>query len=179
MGPGTQSVDLSRVLGTRGTWCFDSVRYPEAHYSSGAYETANPTWHAEDSPWKASKIAEMIAKHQLMPDTVAEVGCGAGGILVQLQRRMPNHMLFSGYELAPAAFTMASGRSKDRLRFYNEDIFAGAASFDLLLVIDVLEHVPDCYSFAANCRRKRKFKLYHIPLEIIAIRITGIVCIHY
>jgi hypothetical protein len=38
--------------------------------------------------------------------------------------------------------------------------------FDLLLVLDVFEHVPDCYGFLKNIRSKGDLKIFHIPLDL-------------
>ena len=53
-------------------------------YLDGEYIEKNPTFHVEDSPWKARQILNGIEKCQLSPENIAEVGCGAGEILVQL-----------------------------------------------------------------------------------------------
>jgi hypothetical protein len=38
--------------------------------------------------------------------------------------------------------------------------------FDILLVVDVFEHVPDYMGFVAKCKSKAEFKIFHIPLDI-------------
>ena len=98
--------------------------------------------------------------------TVAEIGCGAGGILAALHRKLPGTTVFKGYEIAPAAFERAKAKEGERLCYYNQDLLSDDSSFDLLLVIDVLEHIPNYYAFAEGCRSKAKYKIYHIPLEI-------------
>ena len=58
-----------------------------SRYEDGRYAAANPTWHEEDSPWKAGRIASLLARHGLLPATmatVAEVGCGAAGAVGHL-----------------------------------------------------------------------------------------------
>ena len=68
------------------------------------YLEANPTWHTEDSPWKATQILKMIERNSLQPKTVVEIGCGAGEILNQLHQRIADKTIeFSGYEIAPDA----------------------------------------------------------------------------
>jgi ubiquinone/menaquinone biosynthesis C-methylase UbiE len=54
-------------------------------YTNGDYIKKNPTWHVENSAWKAEQILTMLSKHNLTPQTICEVGCGAGEILAQLQ----------------------------------------------------------------------------------------------
>jgi hypothetical protein len=135
-------------------------------YLDKTYLQANPSWHEEDSPWKAEKIAAMIQANGLVPATVAEIGCGAGGILAALHRKLPRTTVFNGYEIAPTAFERAKAKEGERLCYYNQDLLSDDSSFDLLLVIDVLEHIPNYYAFAEGCRSKAKYKIYHIPLEI-------------
>jgi len=50
----------------------------------GNYLENNPTWHIEDSPWKAKQIFKMLNKNSINPKSIAEIGCGAGEILNQL-----------------------------------------------------------------------------------------------
>ncbi len=64
----------------------------EEIYTSGEYLAKNPTWHIEDSSWKAMQIIRMIAQNHLAPKTICEVGCGAGEILKQLQEVMDNQL---------------------------------------------------------------------------------------
>ena len=56
----------------------------------------------------------------------------------------------------------------ERLHFHAEDLLKTDDYFDLLLIMDVIEHVPDYFGFVDRCRQKAKFKIYHIPLDIHA-----------
>jgi len=42
--------------------------------------------------------------------------------------------------------------------------------FDILLVIDVFEHIPDYIGFVRKCRNKEHRKIYHIPLKSVFLR---------
>jgi len=55
-------------------------------YQNGEYLRKNPTWDVEDSPWKAAQILKMLLEHNIRPCSIGEVGCGAGEILINLQR---------------------------------------------------------------------------------------------
>ena len=137
------------------------------HEANSGYLHANPTWHVEDSAWKATQILKLIERNQLQPESVVEIGCGAGEILNQLQQRMADKMIdFSGYEIAPDAFKLAQTRVKDRLQFFQEDLLQLDKKFDLLLMIDVFEHVEDYIGFVRKCKAKATYKIYHIPLDI-------------
>jgi SAM-dependent methyltransferase len=135
-------------------------------YADGTYLKLNPTWHAEDSPWKAAQILAMLQKHSLQIQSVAEIGCGAGAILAELSQMLPADIALHGFDIAPAAIARARQRETDRLRFYEQDLLSSDMMFDLLLIMDVVEHVPDYLGFLEGCRRKARFKLYHIPLDI-------------
>src|SRR6266704_1242423 len=50
-------------------------------YTSGEYLQKNPLWHADESPWKAKYVLQMIARNKIAPKTVCDVGCGAGEVL--------------------------------------------------------------------------------------------------
>jgi SAM-dependent methyltransferase len=131
------------------------------------YLHQNPTWHVEDSPWKATQIINIMEKNNLQPKTVVEIGCGAGEILNQLHQRLPDQSIaFSGYEIAPDAFRLMEQRKKDRLEFFQENLLTTDKHFDLLLMIDVFEHVDDYLGFIRSASQKATYKIYHIPLDI-------------
>lgn len=133
------------------------------------YLKINPTWHIEDSPWKATQIIRMIQEQKLAPKTVVEIGCGAGEILNQLHDRLEDKSIqYSGYEIAPDAYNFSLSRQKERLQFYHEDLLAKDVHFDLLLMIDVFEHVEDYFGFIKAAAKKADYKIYHIPLDISA-----------
>jgi SAM-dependent methyltransferase len=135
-------------------------------YADGTYLEQNPTWHEEDSPWKAAQIRLMLQKHPLQIQSVAEIGCGVGAILAELCQTLPRDVECHGFDIAPEAIAGAKQRENDQLHFHLQDLLSADAFFDLLLVMDVVEHVPDYFGFLEGCRRKARFKLYHIPLDI-------------
>jgi SAM-dependent methyltransferase len=139
-------------------------------YASGEYLKKHPTWQAEDSEWKAEQILKMVNNHDLMPQTICEVGCGAGEILRQLQANMAEDCTFVGYEISPQAFELCNKRANKRLRFEIKDITQEADdSFDLLLFIDVIEHIEDYMGFLRSVRTKGRYKIFHIPLEFTSM----------
>jgi cyclopropane fatty-acyl-phospholipid synthase-like methyltransferase len=142
---------------------------PDSIYQTGEYLERNPTYHIEDSAWKAGQILQMIQKNHLQPRTVCEIGCGAGEILRQLQTALPPDTELFGYEISPQAFALCEARANERLQFKCEDLItADTPNFDLLLCIDVFEHVPDYLSFLKSVRHKAHYKMFHIPLDMSA-----------
>ncbi len=132
----------------------------------GEYLHNNPTWHIEDSPWKAKQIKKMLENHSLTPKTIAEVGCGAGEILNQLYYMLPENVSYTGYDISVDAIKLARQREKERLEYLREDFLKTPRQFDLLLMIDVFEHVEDYLGFLKSCKNKSEYKIFHIPLDM-------------
>lgn len=144
----------------------------EEIYTQGTYLENNPTWHSEDSGWKAKQILTIIERNSLQPSSVCEIGCGSGEILNQLYLQMPEDVMFAGYEISSQAFKLCQGKEKDRLKYYLRDVILDEnAFFDILLCIDVFEHVEDYLGFLRNLRNKSQYKIFHIPLDISVISV--------
>ena len=136
-------------------------------YTTGEYLGNNPTWHVEDSAWKAKQILKIIERNNLQPESVCEVGCGSGEILNQLYLKMPETVDFTGYEISPQAFELCKTRNKQRLNFNLGDLVRQEnVYFDGLLCIDVFEHIEDYLTFLKDLQKKAKYKIFHIPLDL-------------
>lgn len=76
-------------------------------------------------------------------------------------------MLLLGYEISPQAFELCKSRSNDRLHFKLEDFTKEkGVFFDLILLMDVIEHLEDYFSFLREIKLKGQFKILHIPLDL-------------
>jgi len=137
-------------------------------YTDGTYLGRYPTWHSEDSAWKANQVMRMLARNrQCSPVTVCEVGCGAGQVLVELQRKFPKSATFFGYEISQDAHRLCLPKANESLHFsLTEFENSDCSAFDLLLLLDVVEHVRDHLSFLERIRSKARHVLLHIPLEL-------------
>jgi SAM-dependent methyltransferase len=140
----------------------------ESIYTDGSYlAKTGGTWHLEDSPSKARWVVSMLARHvEVKPNNICEIGCGAGGILAELQKMLPQHIAFTGYDISPQAHALSAQFSNPKCQFILGDAFADGSKYDLVLVMDVIEHVEDYFSFLRHARRKGGWKLYHIPLDV-------------
>lgn len=141
----------------------------DAIYTSGKYLATTKTWHAEDSHWKAQQIINIIRNNRLHPQTIAEIGCGAGAILDELSKKeYLRGVQFSGYDISPQAIELAKHVESASVRYFNEDLLLGTNTkhFDILLVIDVFEHIADYMGFLEKCKGKADYKIFHIPLDI-------------
>ena len=141
----------------------------ESIYTDGTYLRNNPDWHVDDSPWKAKHIATMLERHGIVPTTVCEIGCGAGEILRALSTHLEPSTHFFGYEISPNAYEICSAKSNARFNFRLGNLLEDeAARFDVVMAIDVFEHVEDYFGFLRKLRGKGQYKIFHIPLELSA-----------
>lgn len=122
----------------------------------------------EESPFKVRQILRMLEKQNLSPKTVCDVGCGGGVVLAELQPNLCAECVCWGYDVSPDAISFCASRCNDRLHFLVRDIRLDPcdAFFDLLLILDVFEHVDDYIGFVRDIRGKGKYKLFHIPLDL-------------
>lgn len=133
------------------------------------YLNLTKTWHSEDSPWKAKQIFNILTKNKIFVKSVAEVGCGFGGIIQALNNKFADKtIVYNGFDIAEDAILHAKKEEKDNVSFLLEDFTNSNNFYDLLLMIDVFEHVPDYLSFLEKCKSKAKYKVFHIPLDIHA-----------
>jgi hypothetical protein len=139
-------------------------------YTTGKYLENNPGWHVGDSPWKVEQILKMLRKHNLHPGMVCEIGCGAGEIISRLHEELGDARC-SGYEISPQAFELCSTKQKEGLRFVLGDLLETEEKFNLLLCIDVFEHVPNYLSFLERLRGHAENFIFHIPLDLSLLSI--------
>ncbi|MFM9977256.1 MAG: class I SAM-dependent methyltransferase [Sphingomonadaceae bacterium] len=137
-------------------------------YTEGGYLERNPTWHEEHSGWKADHIVSILRDNALTPRSIAEVGCGMGQILVELAERLPSVAQLAGFEISPQAFTRARTKTTERISYANIDVIAAppAERFDIVMAIDVFEHVDDYIGFIRGLNNVGRYKIFHVPLEL-------------
>jgi hypothetical protein len=139
----------------------------EELYTSGVYLEKNPSWHVEESLWKAKQVIRMMRQDHIAPKTMCEVGCGAGEVLKQLQKYMVDDCFLWGYEISPQALELSKSKANEKLHFKLADLRQEKdAYFDLILVLDVIEHIEDYFSFLREIRSKSQYKILHIPLDL-------------
>lgn len=140
-------------------------------YLSDAYLQRNPSWDIEDSPWKAERVLRLLRRHELVPRHVVEVGCGAGGVLAELARALPQARL-RGFDIAPDATRFWSRHGLANLEFQLGDfLLEDDRRYDLLLVLDVVEHVADPYAFLVGLRERADHHVFHFPLDLSAFSV--------
>lgn len=138
----------------------------EEIYHNGTYLANNPGWGRQDAAWKAAVIFELLQKNNIPPKEIIDLGCGSGEILRKLNDKFTSPVSARGYDISSAAINLARENESVSTQFFNEDYLVKNLHTDLLLVIDVLEHVPDFYSFLSKIKPRANHFVFHIPLDL-------------
>ncbi len=130
-------------------------------------------WHDGDAHLRGNDVWQIIAKNGLQPKTVADIGCGAGGVLAELSKHVGPDVRLTGFDIAPQAIAMAAHRTTDNLKFVARDVLGEpmAEPVDVMLLTDVFEHIPDYLGFLETLRPQARHFVFHIPLDIFLLGI--------
>lgn len=142
-------------------------------YLKGQYFKNNPTWDTADTGWKIQKLSGKIQAHlPAQKARVLEVGCGSGELLKKLAAAMPQHS-FHGWDIAPDAKRFWD-HNQANLSFEVGDILESKTSekADIILLIDVLEHLADPGTFLEKLRPKGKYVAIHLPLDMTLVNLV-------
>jgi ubiquinone/menaquinone biosynthesis C-methylase UbiE len=144
-------------------------------YTSGEYIRNHPTLDVEDTPWKLTKIIPLIAEfaRDSSPKEVAllDVGGGAGLILKESSdhlRKMNITVRKYAFDLSQEMLRVQRENNPDLVALINGDISDASIqskALDLVLMIDVLEHVPDAVRTLRELRRISRYVIFKVPLE--------------
>jgi hypothetical protein len=143
----------------------------DPRYLTDDYVTKNPSWDIEDSPWKASFVTRILRDNGVSPASICEVGCGAGGVLAELRHSFPDAELF-GYDIAPAAARFWPQHESAHIHFVVGDFLAmNKRAYDVVLVLDVVEHVRDPLAFLSGLIGAARYYVLHIPLDLSSLSV--------
>ena len=141
-------------------------------YTGEDYSARNPTWDAEDSPWKAARVQAMLAAHRVPCGSVAEIGCGAGGVLAELRRSLPDAALY-GFDIAPALAGFWQAHAGAGIHFELGDFLAiSRRHYDVILLVDVIEHLANPFEFLDRVRTHADHFVFHVPLDLSAATVV-------
>jgi SAM-dependent methyltransferase len=147
---------------------------PAAFYTAGYSLTDHDEgmkmgrWRALGARSKAAHARSLCSRAGVVPESIVEIGCGAGSLLLELAAVWPSAR-FDGFELSPPAIEIARGRGiprVGRLEAYDGAVVpAEVGAYDLAVLSHVLEHVPDPAPLLAEAARVARFVLVEVPLE--------------
>lgn len=140
-------------------------------YLNGDYANKNPEWDSGDSPWKVARITELLARHGISPNSIVEIGCGAGGVLASLRGHFPAASM-AGFDIAPSLPAFWQEHEGSGIRFVVGDYLNCVEPVpDLTLVLDVLEHLGNPIDFLDRLRSRAGMVIFHIPLDLSAVSV--------
>lgn len=83
---------------------------------------------------------------------------------------MDDSCVFYGYDISPQAIELCRPKSNERLHFTQGDLLQEPGiHWDLLLAVDVIDHVEDYLGFMRTVKDKATYKVFHIPLELFVL----------
>ncbi len=142
-------------------------------YNSGQYLSQTKNWHLDDSPFKSKQILKCINKNKIKLNSVCDVGCGFGGILRILNNKIGPNTKFEGFDISKEAIEFSKKFEAENLLFSDMDNFyTNQKKYDLLLALDVFEHIEDYMGFLRKIRDRSSKHIFHVPLDMSALNIV-------
>jgi len=139
-------------------------------YSEGTYLKHNANWHQEDSPYKAKLVIEMLDK--LPVGSILEIGCGAGEVIRILSRQFPD-IQFEGFDVSADAATFWPGKESANLKFSRADLLESDKRADVVLCLDVFEHVEDYMGFLKRLKPHGSCFIFNVPMDMCIMKLLG------
>jgi SAM-dependent methyltransferase len=134
-------------------------------YHDGSYLSRNPDWHETGAAWKAAQVLTLLGDQNLRPESIVDIGCGTGGVLDVISGALGGARLV-GYDPSSQAVKMIGRSDRIELRVgTSRDVHE---RYELLLSLDVFEHVEDYIGFLRSLRPIAEWFIFHIPLDISA-----------
>jgi len=147
----------------------------EKRYIDGSYLNSNPDWDRKDAAWKAKQVFQILEDHKIEPSLVCEVGCGSGDILRSLEGVLPKARLV-GYDISPQLEKFWQNNNKDincRIEYNLGDFHRlNNRRYDVLLMLDVFEHVRDPFTFLEDSLEHANKFIFHVPIDLSAISVA-------
>jgi 2-polyprenyl-3-methyl-5-hydroxy-6-metoxy-1,4-benzoquinol methylase len=84
-----------------------------------------------------------------------------------------------GADISPQAIDLCGSRANEKLHFFLGDLTKiSDRFFDLILVLDVIEHLEHYFSFLRNIKERAHYKIFQTPPEIsvqTVLRVTPLI----
>jgi SAM-dependent methyltransferase len=118
-----------------------------------------------DTPWKASKINQIVDVCHLRAQRVLEVGCGSGAIIADVSQRL--QAWGWGLDISKKMLKVAVQEFLS-VQFVEGDALAlpfATDTYDLCLLVDVVEHVPQPRQVLEEALRVSHHVILKVPIE--------------
>lgn len=141
----------------------------DPYYTSGSFLKSSSGW--LDAKFKVSELVHILkiyaARFDLSLKRVADVGCGTGDTSLLMASMLTDFAYqceIHGYDIHP---DIEKKEKTDSVSFYRKDFCSldPGNPYDLVVLFDVIEHVPDPITFLKSISSRTKLICLHIPLD--------------
>jgi len=144
----------------------------DPYYSTGQFQDESDGF--RDAAYKIVELQKLLESSRQFPSLfplsrVADVGCGSGHTTFLLQAMCSqngygdNDIYIEGYDVHPAILNYQNNAT---VRFVRGDFCAlDVPVFDLVVLFDVIEHIPAPVEFLRQVALRTRFVVLHIPLD--------------
>ncbi|WP_298749264.1 class I SAM-dependent methyltransferase [uncultured Arcobacter sp.] len=142
-------------------------------YNDGTYIDNNKTLHIEDSEYKFSSIKLLLESVKFKENTTVkllDVGGGAGIIgkfVCEYFIEKGISVEFYALDLSKEMLLVQEKNNPYIKKIINQNILdISEKDFDIIFMIDVIEHIPNYQDVAKKISKISKYSIYNIPLEV-------------
>ena len=145
-------------------------------YTSNYYLEKNPSLHEEETSWKIKKIKPLVDQFLVRFNEkklrLLDVGGGTGKILKEISEYIEKKHKIKvekyALDLTPKILELQRKNNSSLRKALNEDISHTSLKkkeIDLVLMIDVLEHIPNPKRALKELNRISDYVIFKVPLE--------------
>lgn len=141
-------------------------------YNDHTYLTNNPNLHLEDSEFKFASMEPLLREVRVPSGEIKilDVGGGAGilgGLVAAHFEKRGLRVDFVALDLSAEMLSVQSRNNPQISRTLNCSIVdCDETGFDLVLMIDVIEHIPDLHAAADRLAQIGDCVIYNIPIQV-------------
>lgn len=140
-------------------------------YENRVYLNNNKSWHQEDSRYKANIVLKTLRKNRINFKSCLDIGCGAG-LTTEILAKRYKHSSFHGTDISnDAAGFWQMRENLDNLSYSHDTEIDSRARYDLVLCLDVMEHVEDYFGFLREIQKLGNSYIFNIPLDMNVLKI--------
>jgi SAM-dependent methyltransferase len=138
------------------------------YYALHAGNERAQRWRGVTAATNADYVEALLTGAGIRPGRVIDIGCGDGALVVELAKRRLGSS-FVGYEISESVVDFIRSRDVPELEhielFDGEHVLEPADSFDLALLVNVVEHAPQAVRLLREARRLAPHVVVAIALE--------------
>ncbi|MDO8609270.1 MAG: methyltransferase domain-containing protein [bacterium] len=121
--------------------------------------------HEKDAEVKTKAILDILPKC-FKPNSILDIACGSGKILLNISNKLKSKENI-GIDISSKIIDIARKNDKNnKINWIVSDIFKfNEDNFDLVLAIDIVEHIPNDLNFLKKIKNFGKYIVIKIPVE--------------